>query len=602
MGASDALSRREFLLPLGAAVAAASVPAGGASLRIAPEDEIRLGSDGLLRSAAGRLYFALGGFHANVLPLARLELSPAEMERVRPYIWSAQKTDGQGHVDLWDASEEMIDQWFRQLAADGVTALRLFARARVGDDVLDLCGKLNPELRQVFHRAYAVGRRYGIRFLQQILPEPRSSVYVRQDSIERHVLPRYSKEELARLSPAQKAFIEGGKRVTRKEFFSDPDVLACQKQYLEEAMDWIAGEPQVFAVEIYNEQGWDGRRFQFPLEDAEIRWSREIVRVIKRRLPRMLVTLSHPGFGITGYDPFKWVRAVGVDFYSPHAYAGLSGENEKIDFAAATAASSRIMNAGIPSFYGEWGLFNSPVPAELKRSSHRDAIWLCLLGGEAGFLQWTNEFPEEYRWPARLLRALPGNFRPGPPPVTVQIGELYRRFQDNTRYATFKPGEFPGFELNREKQKDENLQRIFAAYWRSLEVGIPIRYSLERGQGMAVEEFLKLEPDRVRRPIQAHGGYQVAWLRDARNPLWIAYFRKRRLERFGSHWVGVPEAAPLEIRLETPEKALTARLLHFNRGTLETLELTGKSTIPVSSSTNDDYLLVVTGRRLRIEF
>lgn len=94
MRAGDALSRREFLLPLAAAGAVRRLPAAESRRRIAPEDEIRLGSDGLLRSAAGRLYFALGGFHANVLPLARLELSEAEMERVRPYIWSAQKTDG----------------------------------------------------------------------------------------------------------------------------------------------------------------------------------------------------------------------------------------------------------------------------------------------------------------------------------------------------------------------------------------------------------------------------------------------------------------------------------------------------------------------------
>lgn len=598
---SDKLSRRVFLGALGAAQAVGALTPLLPCAPLSAGDQIRLGKDGLLRTRDGRLFFALGGFHANVLPLSRLKLSEGEMERVRPYIWSAQKTDGVGHVDLWDASDQMMYQWFGQLAADGVTALRLFARARVGNDVLDLCGKLNPELKQVFHRAYAVGRRYGIRFLQQILPEPGSSVYVSRNSIERRVLPRFTKEDLARLSSAQKAFIEGGKRVTMKEYFTDPDVLACQKQYLAEAMEWIAGEPQVFAVEIYNEQGWNGRQFQFPLEEAEIRWSREIVRTIRRKLPRMLVTLSHPGFGITGYDPFRWVRGAGVDFYSPHAYAGLSGENEKIDFAAVTAASSRIMNAVVPSFYGEWGLFNSPVPDEVKRFSHRDAIWLCLLGGEAGFLQWTNEFPDEYRWASWLLRALPDNFRPAPAPVTVKIGDLYRRFQDNTRYPSYKPGAFPGFELNREKQKDENLQKIFATFRRSLDTGIPIRYSLGQRKGISVEQFIELDPERVHRPVQAVGGYQWTWLKDARNPLWIAYFRKRRVERFGSHWVGVPESAPLEIRYVLPERGCAGRLLNFNTGSLERLELERTGAIPVSPHTSDDYLLVVTGRRLRLD-
>jgi len=598
---SPGSTRRQWLQSLSAACAARTLlePALLAA-PVGPADQFRLTREGLLRSRSGKLFFALGGFHANVLPLSRIKLTEAEMERVRPYIWSGQKTDDQGHVDLWDASDGMMDQWFRQLAADGVTALRLFARARVGNDVLDLCGKLNPELKQVFHRAYAAARPYGIRFLQQILPEPGSSTYVSRNSIERRALPRFTKDELARLTPAQKAFLQDGKRVTMKEFFTDPDVLACQKLYLQQAMDWIAGEPQVFAVEIYNEQGWNGRQYQFPLEDAEIRWSREIVSAIKKRLPRMLVTLSHPGFGITGYDPFKWVRGAGVDFYSPHAYAGLSGENETIDFAAVTAASSRIMNAGAPSFYGEWGLFNSPVPLEMKRYSHRDAIWLCLLGGEAGFLQWTNEFPEEYRWPTKVLRALPDRFTPERPAVAVQIGEHYRRFQDNSRYSSFQPDAFPGFELNREKQKDENIQKIFAAYRRSLDLGVPIRFTLDGGGGMALDRFLQAGPSDFRRPLQAIGGYQMTWMKDARSPLWIAYFRKRRMERYGGHWVGVPDAAPLEVKLDLPVRRLEARLLNFNSGRLENLSVERSGAFVVSQSTSDDYLLMLSGEGTRL--
>lgn len=586
------ITRRDLL------IAAAAVPLARTPL---PDDQILLAGDGMLRSRSKKLCFPLGGFHGNVLPLSRLKLTDAEMERVRPNIWSAQKTDGQGHVDLWDASDEMMDQWFRQLAADGITALRLFARARVGNDVLDLCGKLNPELKQVFHRAYAAARPHGIRFLQQILPEPGSSTYVSRSAIERRVLPRFSKEELTKLIPSQRRFLEDGKRITMKEFFTDPDVLACQKLYLEQAMDWIGTEPQVFAVEIYNEQGWNGRQYQFPVEDAEIRWSKEIVAAIKKRAPGMLVTLSHPGFGITGYDPFKWVQGAGVDFYSPHAYAGLSGESQRIDFAAVTAASSRIMNAGIPSFYGEWGVFDSPVPMDLKRFSHRDSIWLCLLGGEAGFLQWTNEFPEEYRWPSKLMQALPANFSPARPGVAIEIGETYRRFQDNTRYKSYKAGEYVGFELNREKQQDENVQSIFAAYQRSLDIGVPIRFVLNQKNGMSLAKFAALDPATVQRPIQAIGGYQMTYLKDARNPLWMAYFRKRKTERFGSHWVGVPDTAPLEIRFDLPGGRHSARLLNLSTGKMETRSVNAKDAWPVAANSSDDYVLIVTGGRVRLE-
>ena len=572
----------------------AALAAGG------PGDQVVVSRDGLLRFRSGELFFPLGGFHGNVLPISRIHLNAQEMERVKPYIWSAQTTDGLGHVDLWDASDEMMERWFKQLAGDGVSALRLFARARVGNDVLDLCGKLNPELKQVFHRAFAVARPYHIRFLLQILPEPGSSCYVSRTSIQKRVLPRCSAQELASLTPAQKRFILEGKRVSIKEFFTDPDVLACQQLYLRQAMDWVASEPQVFAVEIYNEQGWNGRQYMYPLEDAEIRWSRQIVKTIKQRLPRMPVTLSHPGFGITGYDPLKWSQGAGVDFYSPHAYAGLSGENESIDFAAVTAASGLIMNAGIASFYGEWGMFSSPVPMDLKRYSHRDAIWLCLLGREAGFLQWTNEFPEEYRWPSRVLKALPRNFSPARPKLAVEIGEAYRTFHTNTRYPAFEAGKFPGFELNRQKQQDPNIQKIFAAYKRSLEIGVPIAFRMRSGKGLSLEKFAALDPAGLERPIQAIGGYQMTYLKDARNPLWIAYFRKRRVQAFGRHYVGVPDDGPLKIRLELPRGRYQAWLINLSADKLESRAVGAKDNIKVSDKTRDDYVLIVAGEQHKL--
>src|SRR5262249_740867 len=141
------------------------------------------------------------------------------------------------------------------------------------------------ELQQVFHRAFAAARPYGIRFLLQILPEPIAMCYTHPWSTQRYVLPRYTREELAHLTPEQHRFLIERKRVPIIDVFTDPDVLACQKHYLEQALDWIAREPQVFALEVYNEQGanavlWNGKQqnvFTFPWEDAEIHWTRQIV-------------------------------------------------------------------------------------------------------------------------------------------------------------------------------------------------------------------------------------------------------------------------------------------------------------------------------------
>jgi hypothetical protein len=286
-----------------------------------------------------------------------------------------------------------------------------------------------------------------------------------------------------------------------------------------------------------------------------------------------------------------------VDFYSPHAYIGLSGENQSIDFAAVTAASALIMQAGIPSFYGEWGLFNSPVPPEVKRFSHRDAVWLCLLGGGAGFMQWTNEFPEEYRWPSRVFKALPRNFSPEKPHTVVRIGREYTAFQDNTRYPAYKPGEFIGFDLNRQKQRDDNLQKIFAAYRRALDIGVPIAFSLSE-KGMSLDDFAALDPGRVRRPIQTDGGYQMRWLKDARNPLWLAYFRKRSVRGFGGHFAGVPEEGRLQIRLDLPRDRYTVQVIDLNTGKVDRRKAQSNDTLSISERTSDDYVVIVTAESI----
>jgi hypothetical protein len=589
------------LLILGLALALCGVHPGSA-----PAQQVTLAPDGWFRLADGGLFVPLGGFHGNVLPVSRLQLSPEERARLEAHIWSAQKTDGEGHVDLWDASDAMLARWFRRLSADGVTALRLFARARVSDDVLDLGGKLNPELKAVFRRTFAAARPYGIRFLLQILPEPGSMCYTNRRALERRVLPRYSRAELAALTPAQRKFLLEGKRVTLDQLFTDEDVLACQKQYLHEALEWIAAEPQVFALEIYNEQGWthrplDGKAgytYTFPWEDAEIRWTAEIVRAIKTRLPAMPVTLSHPGFGVTGYDPLKWSKGAGVDFYSSHMYAGLCGENETIDFAAVTAATGAVIAAGIPNFSGEWGVFSSPVPMDMKRFSHRDAIWLSLLSGRPGFFQWTYEFPEEYRWASEVMRSLPRGFTPARPQVEIDIGEAYRTFQNNERYARFVAGRlFPAFPFNRDKQSDPNIQKILAAYRRSLAIGVPVAFAMGGGRSMSIERFLSLDASRFDRPIRAGGGYECAWMKDANRPLWIAYFRRRRVREYGRHFVGVPDAGPLEIRLDLPKGSYRARLIDPGAAYDEVRNIGNREVLKIAGPATADRILVISPAR-----
>ena len=569
---------------------------------------VRLGRDGWYRLQNGDLFVPLGGFRANVIPIPMLGLSRDELARTDTRLPLSKRLAGPGVLDIYEASDEMFQRWFKVLSSNGITALRLFPRALSARDGLDLCGKVNPDLRAALHRIFALARPYNIRFLLHLFGDPGRTCYQSAEALNDYVLPRYSEAERQKLTPAQARFILDRKHVGLKEYFTDPDVLACQQMYLGVVLEWVASEPQIFALEIYNEQGWINTPVDVPrnsatyaFEDAEIRWTAEVVKTVKQRLPDMAVCLSHPGFGITGYDALRWSKATGVDFYSSHFYERLCGSTDQIDFAAVTAATGLVIAAGVPNFPGEWGILKSPAPEEVRRLGHRDAIWLTLMAGTPGFMQWMFEFLEEYRWPSKVFRALPKGFSPSPPEAAIEIAERYRVFHDNTRYSLFsidKP--FPAFEFNKQKQADRNIQQIYGAYKRSLELGVPIRFVM-RGQGIPLEQFMAMRPDQFRRPIRAHGGYQLAYLKDANSPTWIAYLRSRKIQDFGGHFLGVPAQAPLRIELQLPAGRYTARLIDLNANSTRSYEVGAKSSLKVAKTGTDDYVLVITRRGVKFE-
>lgn len=581
-----------LLLALGCLLAAGGAPRAAAGM----SSPVRLGRDGWFRLADGALYVPLGGFHGNVMPVSLLKLDEAERARLQPHLWN-------GHLDLFDAPKPVLDQWFGFLADNGVTAIRLFPRARVGLKLLDACGKLDTELQAAFQRAFDAARPHGIRFLLQIIGEPGRTCYRNRQALEEHVIPRLSPDELAKATAAQKRFLMEKRAVSAEDFLTDPDVLACTKLYLEQALDWVAKEPQVFALEVYNEQGWsgapiDGKQqhvFTFPWEDEEIRWTAEVVRFLKQRLPEMPVCLSHPGFGVTGFDPLKWTRPTGVDFYSSHAYAGLCGETAQADFPLVSAATSAIVWAGIVNFPGEWGILNSKAPEAILRRNHRDALWLGLLARAPGFMQWEFPFPEEYRWPKKVFAALPKGFSPAPPEVAVEIGPAYRDFHTNSRYPLYSPDKlFPAFPFHGKKKQDPNIQRIYAAFRRSLEIGVPIRFVMGEANALSLDGFVAADPARFRRPVQAVGGYQLAFLEDPKLRVLVAYLRSRRVEQVSGHFLAVPVEAPLSVKLSLPDGSYALSIVNLCTDGTERRAVKADATIAISAKTGDDYLLAIT--------
>jgi len=584
-----------------------------ASLAQAPADgmanPVRMGPDGYFRLPDGTLYLPLGGLHGNMAPLAMLKLTDSQREELSKKRW---RQYGMEFLDVLDVPDEALDDYFRQLAELGVNCQRLFPRYRVEEGVLDIVGRMDERMAGGFRRVFDAGERRGIRFLFQVMPAPNRTGYLTERRLKRQMLPRYTKEQLARLADCRKPFLLEGKTLTLDTFFTDPNVLACQKMYLREALDWRAKSPAVFAMEIYNEQGDGGvnvkgrwqRALWYHLQEQEIAWSGEIVRTIHERMPKMPVCLSHSGHGVILHDPLKWVVGAGVDFYSSHLYAGLCGESDKIDFAAVTGATTVILRESMMTFPGEWGVlaYRHPSPEDVRRRAYRDGIWLSLMARGPGFLQWDHNFMDEYRWPAKVFAALPRGFSPAPPPTIVAIGKEYRTFQTNSRYegyTTTQPTTW--FPIIGRKAADENLARIYAAYVRSLEIGVPIRFLMgSLKQAVTLERFLELEPGSFSRPIRADGGYQLAYLKDANSPTWVGYLRSRKVERFAPprrgepHILGVPVKRPLRLAVDLPEGEYTLTLINMVAGRVTRSKLAARDSVEVAEETDDDFVFVIT--------
>lgn len=589
-----------------------NIPAGGEAV------SMHLDEDGYFRRGDGRLFVPLGGLHGNVAPLRHLTVSARQREvwRRNDLIWEAR---GHAHgqaVDLVDLDETQLRAWFEKLRDCGINSLRLFPRRRVDTELLDQIGRLNRAFTEDLSRVFEIGAEYGLHFQLMLLGEPWRTGYSNAEALERHVLPAYDKATLDKLTPAQRRFLVERRLAQPPRFFSDADVRACQEAFLREAADWLRGHPNVFAVELYNEQGWwknntiDGRRqkvFVSPAEEAdEITWSAVMTRIIRERMPGMPICLSHPGFGVTAYDPRLWVEQADVDFYSTHQYVGLDGTHEQVDFAATTGATAAILSAISPHAFGEWGWLDPLVDDRVRRRVHRDAIWLSLLAGAAGFMQWPFECLEEYRWVRRIVDALPPDFTPGPAELAVDISAAYAALHDPDRYPMLMDGKpLPAFIANRRKQADEHYRVILQAYHRGLEAGVPVRFTMRDGveaagggAAMSLEAFNATDLAALPRPLRADGGFQLTWMHDSEARVYIAYLRSRRIEEHRGQWIGMPNPADLTLRFNLPasaagEPSWRMTLVNLETGAVRAEDVHADAAVEAARRTTDDYVLIV---------
>jgi len=229
-------------------------------------------------------------------------------------------------------------------------------------------------------------------------------------------------------------------------------------------------------------------------------------------------------------------------------------------------------------------VLDSKAPEEILRRSHRDALWLSLLAGGPGFMQWTYDFLEEYRRASEIFHSLPKRFSPERPGPVVNIGPEYRGYHDEAGYpreALFRA----------ERRTDPRLRKIYEAYKHSLDIGVPVSFSLSGG--MPLETFLGLRSKAFPRPIEAEGGYQLAYLADSSHRVWIAYLRNRRVRAFEKHFLGEPKESRLRLRFRLPEGNYDAEIVDLTAGRTLHRRIAHNATLDIARRTSNDYVVVI---------
>ncbi len=473
----------------------------------------------------GRLFWPLGGFYINFMQTER----PAGVAALA------------GNTPMQRATRDERNAYFRTLASAGVNALRMFCRVHdtvaghPADLPLDIAGHVNPDVWAVMDEVMQDGYRHDLRFLVTLFAEPRASAYLHwapwSAGIEAYRRNRWPFNRFMPNDPGDRQLLKG-----YREYFTDPEAVALQTQYLRELAPLLRNHPAVFAVEIYNEQAWEGF-FQWDSQDAEIAWTRRMVDLWRTLCPEKPICYSLAGHGIIGIDPIRWTRGIQPDFFSSHLYPGACADSELLDYGGMAALVHDYCAAVGPNWPGEAGALMAVDAAHegRRRRALRDLIWLTVVSGGAGFMQWPLERQplehlQEYRNAQSLLQparwVLKADDRHG---FTVNIGS-----------AADALGRAVSFE---EKLRSEEFRRLCRLERRALERGVTLRLTLT---GRA-PDLMTIDIDALdfSGPLRPSPGWEARTLMSSDRRHALCYVRSVMPVRDQNGWMRDPSNKPL---------------------------------------------------------
>jgi hypothetical protein len=530
---------------------------------------VKLTPNGYMVLDDGKLYMPLGGFYANwpsALPqpdgrvgraLDLFTCGPA------PYQW--------GYP--WPPEvEKQVADFLALCHSHGITGLRLMLRN------MDLVGRADQvQVKAVLHML-DLARPLGIRFNVALLEDYDKPPYCNAEVLEKVVLPHYGNTELDNLPSYRRRFLVEKRLLGNQAAkYTDPEAIACQKDYLRDLLPHLMGRDEIFCYEFENEM-------VFP----PMSWVNEMADFIRGIDPRTLV-LGNPG-PHEWPEPRRWARSQ-IDLFCYHPYndGDPSADHGAIVFMRSKWAAA----AGKPFLTGEGGINQNRWQADVKKCSFpygargmRDQIWTSLCCGANGAFMWTPEH--------ELELSEFGSVEPALRALGLDLRTMSRK----------RPGVCVVMP-----DDDSANGKAYAVAWRLLDAGVDfdtVPVAAARGYERVLR-LAEVDPARIGEAVSGLAselgrpakGYQMCYLADAKRQSVLIYLRNVaggivNLGDSRALYLRDPQPARAEIHLQSPAKRWNVRAFDLDALQPVPVVLEADGTVLVADSSSHDYAVALT--------
>ncbi|MDR0336226.1 MAG: hypothetical protein LBI18_03955 [Planctomycetaceae bacterium] len=473
-----------------------------------------------------------------------------------------QGAKSQHGTDLLEFQRMPVSVWrrfFETLKSQGYTAIRMFPR---GDshgsawEGLDIGGRVNHSLLKTMFKYFDIASEYGLKVQLCLFSQMECSFYCQPNTRRYWGIRLYTPEEIAAAPEYQRRFLQNpDDLVSYNDYFSDTDVIACNKQFLDEIIPLIRNNPNIFMVELSNELGWagphakPGTTFRWEITEQYLAWTRTMVEHIHRLAPDLPVCISNPGVGILGHDPIQWYNETGINLFSMHIYPEICGTAPSSDFAQIADISLRYVQSAGVSMYGEWqlsGMTEEMLPvlkngknvtrARYEQLLMRDMVWFTMLSGAPGCIAWRAPSYGEYVMARDVFESLnERDLSLDKNELKINIGSIIDKMiatsnkgNENCQFtesrwcpdhsATDKQHHFCTKMMSDEYRALLNIET-----W-SLETGVGFVLTQE-AEGIPVANISREDFSKKPAPLKIPEGYQVKTMRTANEQTFLIYLR-----------------------------------------------------------------------------